>query len=456
MSNQFNHIDQWLQQSAQQGNVSFEEAHWLQMKQLLQQKKKRRAFFWWWLGLSIFILLGAFSLLIYNKYNNKSNTKSTIFSKQKNIHIQEKENELKKQENIISYKNYSNTQKSNFYNYQKQESIIKQNTEKFNKNKFSLNTITKKNHKEFTQKKNSQKNLYNHVIENKYVSNVLNIKHKTKHIKFNNSNEQEISSILNNDSLQVYNLFQKKQLIPILLKNKIPQFILTDSLFKILSILTDTAKKQILKKKTEKHKKWSLGIGYFTGNLPLESKGLHAQIGYSIPLQKKWALQVSTGIFKFSTAEQQTFKSIPSINPILGTNLVLVNITETRYGIARGLVLQPQLSLIYQIKKIELQIGWSKSFVINGNNFIVQSSDTSIINSLPLPSQLRVNNYTYNNSNFNGKQSSNVSLGVQYAIGKRTQIGIAYQFQISKNTVEGVLDNNKKRNQFLFQYGINF
>lgn len=456
MSNQLNHIDQWLQQSAEQGCASFEEAHWLQMKLLLQEKKKRRAFFWWWLGLLIFMVLGTFSLFIYNTYKNKSSNKQLISATHQKIHLLEKGNEFIRQENMRYYKNDSNIKRSNFYYYQKQESIRKPNTEKINKKVHSLNTIVKKNNKEFKQKNNSLKNLYSHVIENKHVNNFLNIKYKTTHIKLNNTNEQEISSRLNNDSLQVFNSFQKKQLIPILLNYKLPQLILIDTFHKTSKFITDTSQKQILKKKTEWPKKWSLGIGYFTGNLPLESKGIHARIAYIIPLQKKWALQVSTGVFQFSSPEQQTFKSIPSINPILGTNLVLVNISETLYGIANGLVLQPQLSLIYQIKKIELEVGWSKSFVTNGNNTAVQSSDTSIINSLPLPSQLRVNNYTYNNSNFNGKQSSNISIGLQYATSKRTKIGIAYQFQISKNTVEGVLDNNKKRNQFLFQYGINF
>lgn len=448
MSNQLNHIDQWLQQSANQGISSLEEAHWLQMKQLLQKKKKRRVFFWWWLGLFIFIGLGVFYLFIYDKHNNQSNNKSTIFSNQKNVYNQEKENEFKQQEDMLSYKNDSNIKRSNFYNYQKQESFSKKNTEKLNKKVLLLNRITRENKNEFKQKNKSKNSLHSHVIKNKESSIILNTKHIT--------NEQEISSRLNNGTLQVFTSFQKKQLIPILLHYKLPQFILIDTFYTTPSIITDTSQKQLLKKKTEKHKNWNLNLGYFSGNLPFESKGIHAQIGYSIPLLKKWSLQVSTRIFHFSTAEQQTFKSIQSINPILGTNLVLVNISETLYGIANGLVLQPQLSLQYQIKKIQLQAGWSKSFVINGGNHLIQSADTSIINSLPLPSQLRVNNYTYNNLNFNGKQSSNICLGLQYAISKHTKIGFAYQFQMSKNVIEGVLDNSKKRNQFLLQFGINF
>ncbi len=470
MSNQFNHIDQWLQQSAEKGNIPLEETHWLQMKQLLQQKKKRRAFIWRWLG--IIFITGLISFYIFqNKtvHTNKSNLVVTNgYSKKTALKEIDTTLSLEKGSTTVNknLKQHTNVQlKETKQQLKTSKKSITANNEKLFTKYASLDSITKlsssKKKQKFQQKKILP--LTNQIIQNednffaKKYANIDRAKIIDSHLLVQSKTKNKlVGNALDSTNEVYFNVFKKKDLLPVVLKKLQSNFILKDSFSTALVFRKDSLQKLLPPKNQATKKRWSLAMGYFTGNLPLENKGIYGQIGYTLPIYKKLSVQLSTSIFQFSTNEQQNFKNIESISPILGTNLVVIDVNERLFAIAKGIVFQPQFLLVYQIKKIQVQAGCTNAYVVNGKNITLQSSDTTIVNTLPLPTELRVNNYTYTNSTFNGKRTTNIIMGLQYAISKQTTISLGYQFQIHRKQTEGIIDNNKKRNVFLIQCGIKF
>ncbi|MCU0322036.1 MAG: hypothetical protein MUE72_06425 [Chitinophagaceae bacterium] len=468
MSNQFNHIDQWLQQSAEKGNVPLEEVHWLQMKQLLQEKKKRRAFIWWWLGIIFITSLISFYIFQNNTVHvNKSNTvvknsyskKTTLkdvdttlllerLSTTENRNLKQNTNvqlKEKKQQLNTSKKNITVNNEKLFDKYASLDSITKLSSskkkQKFQKKKIlPLTNQTIQNEDYFFVKR------YYSIDKAKIIDSHLLVQSKTKN--------KLVGNTVDSTNEVYFNVFKKKDLLPVVLKKLQSNFILKDSFSTALVFRKDSLQKLLPPKNQATKKRWSLAMGYFTGNLPLENKGIYGEIGYTLPIYKRLSVQLSTSIFQFSTNEQQNFKNIESISPILGTTLLAVTINEQSFAMSKGLVVQPQLSFLYQINKIHLQIGLAQSNVINAANNTVQINDTVITYTQPLPANIRVGNYSYNNTMFNGKKSVTMSTSVQYNLGKNMFIAVGYNFQLSSNTVEGIIDTKKKRNQFLLQYGI--
>jgi|GEM_PF-5576485 len=472
-----NDMEQWLQQSAEMGSAHFEEGDWEHMKQLLQPEKKRRFLvFWWLLGLLVGVGVICFLLMENGKGHPKRMAQEREESKQ-GIKQKESDNQsldfqeglvnkqarsIKKQREeieVVDSLAYPVKEQERYSNDGIDSAAIRHSTIRTTRDKKSVvqsrikqeQQQTLKGNGQFTAKK-KKRIAFKKITGNRQISKVI-----TPTSSYNKGMEMFIDSIERSNSnkssiAEQYKPFELGQLAKI--NFNLPSFFTERKMDSTAKVNypndSSTAKKQEQKKKQKSE--WLLGAGYYVGKVPVKSNGISIKLMYSFPI-KHFSINPSLAIHQFHPTEQQQHDAITKVTPNPGTTFTLVNTKQTIFKPANGITVSPALSIGYKVKKWNISIGASKSFLFNGNNKTIKTRDTFSFYAAPLPASVKVTP-PYDASSFNGKQSVTADIGLRYSIRKRWHIGINYMQQFWYNKLEGIVDEKKKRTALAFYLGI--
>lgn len=461
MMNNGNHIDNWLQQSAAMGNTPFENADWLAMKELLEKKRKRRLLIIWWVA--GILLLGI--ILAGMKFYFNPNTKA----------VQQKQTA-----NISKPKELYDTIK--VINQPKQEIIIEKN----------IDTIQPAKGADI----NSQSNNHQYAIINGRHSNKRIVRSATpekniaidtaENIAKNNSQKNDMPPVQ-----QKINALQHTQRNIAAIKNTgTPGFnqpvidnnsrtytpvikymhsrymdsVSTKRVTDDSIAINDTAKKISQEKEVATTKKESkpfpknyidVHIGFAQMNIATPLQTGFLQLQYHHAVVKNLYVGVGAKGFLYHNDALQKHSSIYKISPVAGTTLTAVNYRETGYAINKGYAVEPGIDLHYKINKLSIGIAASYGFVINPANTTASYIDSFKFYS-PLPAGVKLGGGNYQNNNFIGKSYSNFLVQCSYEVYKKWSLCASYAYLINYNRIEGVVDDNKKRNSFYFSIGYRF
>ncbi|MFY7965282.1 MAG: hypothetical protein ACOVO1_10325 [Chitinophagaceae bacterium] len=465
MINNSNHIDNWLQQSAAMGDAPFVNADWLAMQKMLEEKRKRKLMFFWFVILGLAIL-GLFVFFAINNHyktsknhvkdlnNNVANSvainKNNLENKghhtvpkiidssnkkeiTNNIAIPIKVNEAKgfttPQSNFanndfaVTPKNIS--AKIKFIPLKSDELIYQQNSinnNNINSESFNRNNATNKAKK--TQQKTTSSDVDN--LLNKVNSISRNV--YTPEIKYMHNRYI--------DSLKMF-VIEYDSAAAI---NSLKQTAKTDSIVK------DVNKKTI---KQSSYIELSAGVALL--NIANEMQTGLVKLNYAIPIAKKVYIDISSKAFLFNIDQSQTHKNIISISQTAGTILTRVDSRETIFLINKGVGIEPSFGLHYQLNKVSVGGAINYGFVINKPNITISTADTSTFY-FGIPANIKVNN-SYSDKDFVGKSFATISLNCAYSFTKKWNIQAIYAYLLKYNRVEGMLDNDRRRNSFYFAIG---
>lgn len=438
-------MEQWMQQSAETGNVPVKEADWQQMKQLLQPEKKRRFIFLWWLiGL---LLVGAALLLTWQSSNEKSKPSNSVIVNNNNT----KENQNKKNE-VNKDKPSSPKAGSEIQTGDKNKNALSTPLEKENQEKktphTSASTVIK------------QKAGSNNKAAASTDANKKEPEHKEppQEKGSNGAEDKNIVTIITNTAqapVQITATTNTHEAPRVDAPgNKQTDTVLANDKSKNDNIALKQPGDSTAVKKKSKNKKgeWLLSAGYYTGAMPVKAKGLVARITYNYSL-KHFTIHPSLYIQQFSPRELQQYNGITRITQNPGTTFIMLNTRTVTFSPANGIILAPALSVGYNFKKLNLSIGANKGVVINSNNKVISTVDTISFSAAPLPATIKVTP-PYNSSGFNGKKYTALDIGLRYSLPRKIHLGINYAKQIGNNKLEGIVDDKKKRAALFFYFGL--
>jgi hypothetical protein len=436
-----NDMDQWLQQSAEMGNAAFREVDWQHMQQLLQPKKKRRFIVFWWL---LALLIGAgVTAYLFLANDQKANQAKKEFTVESNDKLVEQRKNVNDNDSSAKISN-RDKQQGDYGSSGKPISLTRENpmhstNEKqgLEDRKIKLLNIQKQQ-KQITFRKPSIENK-TQQRNTKAAIDVLTVQASfiPKHTSENASTNET----------EKHQQFKQGEFAKLELNLSIDAIKIVDSISK-KDLPKDTP---INKKKKQSNKnEWSFAAGYYTGNIPLDSKGINAKLEYSIKLGSCY-VQPSLGASTFNTKEEQVHKQT-IVKPPTGTTSTEVDTRTVYFTPVNGFTLHPSLAIGWQTKRIKLFTGVQQNIVLNGSNNTSRVQQDSAFYPV-LPPGI-VTTKAYDASLFNGSKSMSLKFGIKYNVGKRLFATIEYSSLLDYNTVEGIVDEKKKRTAISLLVGI--
>lgn len=416
MSLAFNDIEQWMKKSAEMGEFSVPESHWQNMKELLQPKKKRRLLIWWFLA--CLLLISLFSGLFFTTHFMKTNKPV------KTVHQETKQP-------IWNIPNNRSIPKPTKSGINASSFILQKKEPPLDNKKVNIHLPNKKAITEKIINRSETTYSLSDTIENVSETNTQNI--TKKETADNVTNSKFIQGRIVKSDLNI--AIGKQQ--------------------KIDTSLTVNSNNNKLKR-ANKNKKASLSLGYFNGNIPVRTKGYSAELGYHFHIKKNIALHVSTGIMQFKTNEQQSYNEIKKISQVAGTTMFIVETSNKIFTPGSGLILTPSASIEYNIGKLKISAGITRGIIVNRKSFISTSIDTIKFFNTPLPANIAVSNYSFDDNNFNGKTFVQTNIGIGYSIQRNLFLTGNYSILNSFSKVAGIYEEQKKRNAFSLKMTVFF
>lgn len=425
------HIQDWMQQSAELGFIPVDEWHWQQMKDLLQKKKKRRILFWWWfLGGMIGLGLGVLGVRSLNKINKVSEEKVVV--------------ERVYKEGLVDKKIESSSNKSN---KEKENTVAKTDTVKT----FAIAKIDIEKLKIDIEKKNATiKKQQTKIVKQAQVKKEDADLADAKTITIDYKRIVPTTPIaIDKDSFEI------SKTTTISTENKVEAKVISvkgdssidnkDSNSIVKQV--DTTKSSSIKPSTPKQKNklfYSVGLATRLGNAPIPFSLISLHPAIHIPISKNITINGSAGLGYGFKYEAQRFKNLVSFSPIQGTILYRVDSLTINFKPQNNFLFTPKISLGFVGKKLNTEFGVGFQKALSTNTQILSTKgDTNFIQ-LP-PTQPRPTAIPFTNNAYSGSQAWFVETTIGYMLHKNWEINVGLQYLLQTNNVPNlpVSSNNK-------------
>ena len=452
------HIDEWLQQSAASGISPFDEAHWQQMKALLQPKKKRRFFWCWWVGL--FVVGCAVFVLKVNKVDkvDKVDEVNTVNGVNTGGEV-DKVNGVDKVSTVYKVNKANADEKVGGVN--KVNTVDKVNS--INTKTDSSNSLAAR-HKKYSSKNKIKTKIVVGETDELDGNALAKKKRLVKHKAHQQTSIQNAAVDSVNNETVIGFIDRKDGDIA-----KKSEFVNDTRLIKKENANVDTSKKIIVPKINDsthsapnnKSKKvklksyWVADIAASAGKIPFDSKSFSLTAGRAFVFGKNFSLQLMAASGYVFTNEKQVFTQLSNITRQPGTVFYVANQKTVMFEPGNSYSINGGLAFSHHYKKWELGLGTNAAMLFKNKSNILKTVDTFTFFQTQ-PTNVNVGSAEFNGSEFNGKKYLLGNVSIQYDFSKKWYLGFRYQQQLWRSTVEGIADDKIKRIAAEFFLGIKF